>query len=359
MADLSQERINKSNPFQHVGIDCAGPTNMKFLELRRAKDLKVWVVVFVCMLTRVVHLELNNSLDIEHFLQAFDRFCVRRNTPDTIISDNGRNFNGANRIMMQNWLKIRQSTMTSKRIRWKFIPRYSASFGANVLRKITILSLPNEKSYIDAIDTKFVQHFAASNNYSYQDWHNLVYDNYAWKFWPIGHCINLALKLSTEKSDHYCHINDLDHQMTPTKHEITHVCHNISKVFKSALIEFPKIENCSILENSKIIAGNWHYTLYNLKEKPIADESSNETIEPATLTFIRLELSDLNDSYLFKPSDHPIKFGSLVTVVSIALIVAGAFLLYKSKMRPRVNDLFPNYVGPMMAISPLAIPNRA
>ncbi|KAG5667054.1 hypothetical protein PVAND_015054 [Polypedilum vanderplanki] len=69
---------------------------MKFLELRRAKDLKVWVVVFVCMLTRVVHLELNNSLDIEHFFAAFDRFVYVGILQIRSLATTGEISNGAN-----------------------------------------------------------------------------------------------------------------------------------------------------------------------------------------------------------------------------------------------------------------------
>lgn len=55
MAHLPRMRINPAPAFQHTGVDFAGP-----IQVRRSRNVleKVYVAIFVCMVYKVVHLEL-------------------------------------------------------------------------------------------------------------------------------------------------------------------------------------------------------------------------------------------------------------------------------------------------------------
>lgn len=102
MAELPQIRIKLAPPFQHVGVDMAGPYILKITDKfnmnTRAPtlpDMKGWIAVFVCLVTRAVHLEPTEGMSTDDFLQAYQRFVSRRGNPAIVFSDNGTNFVGA------------------------------------------------------------------------------------------------------------------------------------------------------------------------------------------------------------------------------------------------------------------------
>lgn len=95
MADLPSSRVKACRPFSRVGVDYAGPLQMRECRLRKARRYKVYIAVFVCMTVKAVHLEVVLDLTTDAFLAAFDRFVARRGLPSDIYSDCGTNFVGA------------------------------------------------------------------------------------------------------------------------------------------------------------------------------------------------------------------------------------------------------------------------
>lgn len=102
MAELPEVRIQPAPVFQNVGIDLAGPFNLRVTDklsmstrARNLPDVKGWVVVFVCLVTRAVHLEVTEGLSTDDFLASYQNFTSRRGCPGKIYSDNGTNFVGA------------------------------------------------------------------------------------------------------------------------------------------------------------------------------------------------------------------------------------------------------------------------
>jgi hypothetical protein len=53
---------------------------------------KRWGILFKCLTTRCVHLDLLESLDTEAFFMALRRFISRRGKPYRILADRGTNF---------------------------------------------------------------------------------------------------------------------------------------------------------------------------------------------------------------------------------------------------------------------------
>ncbi|KAF8368761.1 hypothetical protein PRIPAC_86590 [Pristionchus pacificus] len=82
---LPQDRVRKSLPFEHSGIDFAGPFHSNNNE-------KMYVVVITCLSSRLTHLEVVDSLLPSSFILAFKRFCSRRGTPTQITSDKATTF---------------------------------------------------------------------------------------------------------------------------------------------------------------------------------------------------------------------------------------------------------------------------
>ena len=88
MAPLPHERLIPEKPaFTYSGVDYFGPFFVKF---GRAQA-KRYGVIFTCLTTRAVHIEIAHSLNTDSFLCAFNRFMSRRGKPEKIFSDNGTN----------------------------------------------------------------------------------------------------------------------------------------------------------------------------------------------------------------------------------------------------------------------------
>ena len=94
---LPPERINPGAVFQRVGVDYAGPFNVKYGSFRKPTIVKAYVCLFVSLTIKAVHLEVVSDLTSEAFIAALRRFISRRGLPTLIWSDHGTNFVGANR----------------------------------------------------------------------------------------------------------------------------------------------------------------------------------------------------------------------------------------------------------------------
>lgn len=97
MGCLPNVRTQPARPFVHVGVDYAGPLNIRSSNLRTARMTKGYVAVFVCLSTKAVHLEAVTDLSTDAFIAALKRFISRRGLCTEIWSDNGTNFVGAER----------------------------------------------------------------------------------------------------------------------------------------------------------------------------------------------------------------------------------------------------------------------
>lgn len=127
MADLPGPRVTPSRPFTNVGVDFTGHVEIKANKGRGIRTSKGYIAVFVCLVTKAVHLELVSDLSTSAFLAALRRMCARRGTPSNMYSDNGTNFIGAARLLKSEYLEIIQSIntdvitdITSMGINWHF-----------------------------------------------------------------------------------------------------------------------------------------------------------------------------------------------------------------------------------------------
>lgn len=97
MGNLPLVRLNVTRPFKHSGVDYAGPISIKTSSLRSAAVSKGYICLFVCMVTKAIHLEAVSDLTTKAFLAAFRRFVSRRGTCTDLYSDCGTNFVGASK----------------------------------------------------------------------------------------------------------------------------------------------------------------------------------------------------------------------------------------------------------------------
>nr|XP_033322444.1 uncharacterized protein LOC117218271 [Megalopta genalis] len=89
-------RVNEDRHFNNIGVDYCDPFYIKEKKFRNKTRVKVYVVVFVCLAVKTVHMELVSDMTTEGFLAALRRFIARRGKRSSIHSDDGKNFVGAN-----------------------------------------------------------------------------------------------------------------------------------------------------------------------------------------------------------------------------------------------------------------------
>lgn len=136
MGNLPKDRLEPCRPFLKVGLDYFGPIYLK--QNKRSKiKIKAWVALFVCLVTKAVHLEVVSDLTSECFINALKRFIARRGKVALIYCDNATTFVGAKReldeiyefIKNENTQTNINSYLSKENISWKFIPPRAPNFG--------------------------------------------------------------------------------------------------------------------------------------------------------------------------------------------------------------------------------------
>ena len=137
MANLPEDRVTPDHPpFSFSAVDLFGP----FLVKRGRSMVKRYGVLFTCLTTRAVHIELAHSLTTDSFVNALRRFVSRRGEVREIRSDNGTNFVGAERELREEIDKWNQQqiheAMLQHHIKWKFNPPGASHHGGVWERQI-------------------------------------------------------------------------------------------------------------------------------------------------------------------------------------------------------------------------------
>lgn len=92
MAELPPARLAAfTTPFTFTGVDFFGPF---YVKVGRSVAPR-YGVIFTCLTTRAIHLEVADSLDTSSCINAIRRFSACRGQPRQFFSDNGTNFHGA------------------------------------------------------------------------------------------------------------------------------------------------------------------------------------------------------------------------------------------------------------------------
>ncbi len=137
MADLPDSRLQfEKPPFTSTGVDYFGPFNIK----QGRSTRKRYGVIFTCLTSRAVHIEVAETLDTSSCISALRRFIARRGQIKELISDNGSNLVGANTELKQaikEWNQEEITNFTANRnIQWKFNPPSASHFGGSWERQI-------------------------------------------------------------------------------------------------------------------------------------------------------------------------------------------------------------------------------
>ncbi|XP_062541591.1 uncharacterized protein LOC134209611 [Armigeres subalbatus] len=110
--------IRQLYSISRLRVDYFGPLLVK---LGRS-NVKRWVALFTCLTVRAVHLEVAYTLSTESCISCVRRFVGRRGPPAEFFSDNGTNFQGADRVLRHQISQGLSDTFTSTNTKWNFIP---------------------------------------------------------------------------------------------------------------------------------------------------------------------------------------------------------------------------------------------
>lgn len=122
MADLPQSRLAPFTPsFHHTSCDYFGPYRVR---ISRNKIAKHYVVVFTCLNTRAVHLELAVDCTTMEFMQVLRRFYALRGVPTLMISNDGSQLVGAERELREMIEGLDRETLqefsAERGMKWQF-----------------------------------------------------------------------------------------------------------------------------------------------------------------------------------------------------------------------------------------------
>ncbi|KAK3740123.1 hypothetical protein QZH41_001270 [Actinostola sp. cb2023] len=143
MADLPAERLTPAPPFSYVGLDVFGPWQICARRTRGGlARSKRWAVLFTCMTTRAIHVEVIESMDTSSFINALRRFLALRGPVIRLRSDCGTNFVGARNelqgVLKPSDISAVQTYLLKEGYEWVFNPPHASHAGGAWERMIGV-----------------------------------------------------------------------------------------------------------------------------------------------------------------------------------------------------------------------------
>ena len=128
MADLPSDRTETPAPFTNVGFDVFGPWIIRTRKLRGGSaNSKRWGLVFICLNSRAVHIEVLETMESDSFICALRCFFAIRGPPTILRCDQGSNFVGAKSELDQGMKELDDRSIgryvAMQNCQWLFNPR--------------------------------------------------------------------------------------------------------------------------------------------------------------------------------------------------------------------------------------------
>ncbi|GFW80640.1 integrase catalytic domain-containing protein [Trichonephila clavipes] len=135
MGNLPRDRVVPDYPFNCSGVDFCGPFMIRYKNQRNEILHKIYICVFVCFVSKAIHIEIVSDLTSDSFIATLKRFFSRRGKCAKLYSDNGKPFVDFNKELKRFVKLIEDSDdnlsgfLSAEGIEWKFIPPRAPSFG--------------------------------------------------------------------------------------------------------------------------------------------------------------------------------------------------------------------------------------
>ncbi|XP_039463670.1 uncharacterized protein LOC120436908 [Oreochromis aureus] len=143
MSDLPEDRMCTDPPFTYVGLDVFGPWPVTVRKTRGGQaEAKRWAVIFTCMSTRAIHIEVIEAMDTSSFINALRRFFAMRGAVKLLRSDCGTNFVSACRELQIDKKGCHNDKINSylgdRSCEWQFNPPHASHMAGSWERMIGI-----------------------------------------------------------------------------------------------------------------------------------------------------------------------------------------------------------------------------
>ncbi|XP_014676742.1 PREDICTED: uncharacterized protein LOC106816632 [Priapulus caudatus] len=143
MADLPADRLAPGPPFTSVGVDMFGPWAVVSRRTRGGlAHSKRWAILFTCLTTRAIHIEVVEDMSSSAFINSVRRFVAIRGNVKEFRSDRGTNFVGATRSLRIDTVNVEDSPVKKylyeSGVTWIFNAPHSSHMGGVWERMIGI-----------------------------------------------------------------------------------------------------------------------------------------------------------------------------------------------------------------------------
>lgn len=143
MSDLPADRLTPGPPFSAVGVDVFGPWTVAARKTRGGlSHNKRWAVLFTCLTSRAIHIEVIEEMSSSSFINALRRFVSLRGPVKEMRSDRGTNFLGALDAIQADAVYTEKRPirdyLRNNRITWTFNPPHASHRGGSWERMIGI-----------------------------------------------------------------------------------------------------------------------------------------------------------------------------------------------------------------------------
>ena len=116
---LPSFRLREAPAFTYTGVDYADPLYIK--QPSRSSENKVCICLFTCCVVRAIHLEVVPDMTTQSFIRSFKHFTARRGFPRKMVSDNGRTFKAAVKLLSDIVAHPEvEEYFANNRIQWSF-----------------------------------------------------------------------------------------------------------------------------------------------------------------------------------------------------------------------------------------------
>jgi len=138
MANLPPDRTETSPSFTNVGFNVFGPWQISMRRLRGgAANTKCWGLIFICLSSRAIHIEVLETMDANSFICTLRQFFTIRGSVMKLRCDRGTNFVGGKSQALLEMDQTRVQKFAAKQgCEWIFNPPHALHFGGIWERQI-------------------------------------------------------------------------------------------------------------------------------------------------------------------------------------------------------------------------------
>ncbi|KAJ8280810.1 hypothetical protein GJAV_G00059300 [Gymnothorax javanicus] len=136
MANLPPSSLRLYKPvFYSTGLDCFGPFQIRV----GRRNEKRWGILYKCLTTKAVYINLLVSIDSDSFLMSLRRFVSRRGKPHEILCDRGTNFKGGDTELKEAFQALQpalKEQLAAQQIAFQYNSPSAPHFGGSWEREI-------------------------------------------------------------------------------------------------------------------------------------------------------------------------------------------------------------------------------